>query len=209
MAVAGLPARVPTIVRVGAAIAAVGSGYHFSLSVLASDWRHDTPLAHLILVPPLAAVLLVGACLRYRHVASFGLSRFDLLVAAVFFLVPLVVVAVGPVIWSKYFWAMRLDLLTLPLFASATIVLLFGLRALVPLAFPLVYLLLAWPLPYLAVLEHLLGVFTESDDDRGRDDLGHDRNRYARTRFRPIALPDRSRRSPDGRQRRQRLFRRQ
>jgi exosortase len=162
VASAGVPARIPTVIRVGAAIAAVAAGYHFSLAVLASDWRHDTPLAHLILVPPLAAVLLVGACRRHRHVASFGLSRLDLLVAAIFFLVPLVIVAVGPVLWSKYFWAMRLDLLTLPLFASATIALLFGSRALVPLAFPLAFLLLAWPLPYLAVLEHALGAFTRA-----------------------------------------------
>jgi exosortase/archaeosortase family protein len=52
--------------------------------------------------------------------------------------------------------------LTLPLFAGAAIVLLFGLRALVPLWFPLAFLLLAWPLPYLALLEHVFAAFTSA-----------------------------------------------
>ena len=33
-------------------------------------------------------------------------------------------VAAGPALLAKYFWAMRIDLLTLPLFAAAAIVLL-------------------------------------------------------------------------------------
>ena len=159
---AAVSRRVPATVRAAAAIVAVGAAYYFSLGTLASDWRQDTPLAHLVLVPPLAATLLLGACLRHRHVASFRLGRLDLLFATVFFLPALLIVGAGPVLWSKYFWAMRLDLLTLPLFAAAAIVLLFGSRALVPLAFPLVFLLLAWPLPYLAALEHALDAFTNA-----------------------------------------------
>ena len=38
--------------------------------------------------------------------------------------------------------------------------LLFGVRSLVPFAFPLGFLLLAWPLPYLVLLEQALGLFT-------------------------------------------------
>jgi hypothetical protein len=38
-------------------------------------------------------------------------------------------VAAGPALWSKYFWAMRIDLLTLPLFAAAAIVHRFGVLA--------------------------------------------------------------------------------
>ena len=159
---AAVSRRVPATVRAAAAIVAVGAAYYFSLGTLADDWRQDTPLAHLVLVPPLAAALLLGACLRHRHVASFRLGRLDLLFAAVFFLPALLIVGAGPVLWSKYFWAMRLDLLTLPLFAAAAVVLLFGSRALIPLAFPLAFLLLAWPLPYLAALEHALNAFTNA-----------------------------------------------
>ena len=63
-------------------------------------------------------------------------------------------------IWSKYFWATRLDLLTLPLFVSAAVMLLFGTRALIRFGFALTFLLLAWPLPYHALIERTLGFFT-------------------------------------------------
>ena len=100
--------------------------YHFSLRTLASDWRYDTPLAHLVLVPPIAAALLVAASRRHRYVAFLRLGRFDLVLAGMFAAAALGLVAAGPALWSKYFWAMRIDLLTLPLFAAAAIVLRFG-----------------------------------------------------------------------------------
>jgi len=144
------------------AIVAVAIAYHFSLSTLASEWSYDTPLADLVLVPPLAAGLLVGASRRHRYVAFLRLGRFDLVLAGLFAAAALGLVAAGPALWSKYFWAMRIDLLTLPLFAAAAIVLLFGARSLVPLAFPIGFLLLAWPLPYLALLERGLTAFTNA-----------------------------------------------
>ncbi len=160
MASAALPTPVRAGPRLAAAIVSVAVAYHFSLDSLAAAWRHETPLADLVLVPPLAALLLVAATRRYPHVASFRLGRLDLLVGGLLMLMALGFLAIGPVYWSKYFWAMRLDLLTLPLFAAAGVTLLFGLRALVPLWFPLAFLLLAWPLPYLAALEHVLEWFT-------------------------------------------------
>jgi exosortase/archaeosortase family protein len=144
------------------AIVAVAVAYHFSLATLASEWSYDTPLADLVLVPPLAAALLIGASRRHRYVAFLRLGRFDLVLAGLFAAAALGLVAAGPALWSKYFWAMRIDLLTLPLFTAAAIVLLFGARALVPLAFPIGFLLLAWPLPYLAVLERGLTAFTDA-----------------------------------------------
>ena len=72
----------------------------------------------------------------------------------------LALLVAGPVIWSKYFWATRLDLLTLPLFVSAAVMLLFGTRALIRFGFALTFLLLAWPLPYHALIERTLGFFT-------------------------------------------------
>src|SRR5207244_7401324 len=126
------------------------------------DWRYDTPLSDLVLVPPIAAALLVAASRRHRYVAFLRLGRFDLVLAGMFAAAALGLVAAGPALWSKYFWAMRIDLLTLPLFAAAAIVLLFGARALVPLAFPIAFLLLAWPLPYLALLERGLTALTHA-----------------------------------------------
>jgi exosortase/archaeosortase family protein len=50
--------------------------------------------------------------------------------------------------------------LTLPLFVSAAVMLLFGTRALIRFGFALTFLLLAWPLPYHALIERTLGFFT-------------------------------------------------
>jgi len=143
-----------------AAIVAVALAYHFSLQTLASNWRYETPLADLVLVPAVATLLLIAASRRHRYVAFLRLGRLDFLIGGFLILTPLAFLTVGPAHWSKYFWAMRLDLLTLPLFAAAGVVLLFGSRALIPFWFPLTFLLLAWPLPYLALLEHALELFT-------------------------------------------------
>jgi exosortase/archaeosortase family protein len=158
----GLAPHVPAGPRIAVAIVAVALAYHFSLSTLASEWSYDTPLADLVLVPPLGAALLIAASRRHRYVAFLRLGRFDLVLAGLFAAAALGLVAAGPALWSKYFWAMRIDLLTLPLFTAAAIVLLFGARALVPLAFPIGFLLLAWPLPYLALLERGLTAFTSA-----------------------------------------------
>lgn len=155
-----LAPHVPAGPRLAVAILAVACAYHFSFATLASDWRYDTPLADLVLVPPMAAALLVAASRRHRYVGFLRLGRFDLVLATVFAVAALALVAAGPALWSKYFWAMRIDLLTLPAFAAAVVVLLFGARALVPLAFPIAFLLLAWPLPYLALLERGLDAVT-------------------------------------------------
>jgi hypothetical protein len=141
---------------------AVGLAYHYSLATLASDWRYDTPLADLVLVPPIAAALLFAASRRRPYVAFLRLGGLDYVLAALLLGIGFACVAFGPTAWSKYFWAMRIDLLTLPLFVAAVVVLLFGARALIALGFPILFLLLAWPLPYLALLERGLSAFTSS-----------------------------------------------
>jgi exosortase len=148
--------------RLAAAVAAVAFAYQFSLQTLATNWKYETPLSDLVLVPPLAAILLVAASRRHRYIARLRLGRVDLVVGCSLILATLTFLTIGPAHWSKYFWAMRLDLLTLPLFAAGGVVLLFGTRALVPLLFPLAFLFLAWPLPYLALLEHILDAFTQA-----------------------------------------------
>jgi exosortase/archaeosortase family protein len=155
-------APVPAGLRLAAAVLAVAIAYHFSLQTLAANWQYETPLADLVLVPPLAAVLLVAATRRHRYVARLKLGSLDILIGSSLLLAALGFLTVGPAHWSKYFWAMRLDLLTLPLFAAGGVVLLFGARALVPLFFPVAFLFLAWPLPYLALLEHALDAFTRA-----------------------------------------------
>jgi len=70
--------------------------------------------------------------------------------------------APAPALWSQCSWALWIAPLSLPWFAGARLVLLFAARALVPLAFPIAFLLLAWPLPYLALLERGLTAFTNA-----------------------------------------------
>ena len=147
-------------VRVVAVVVCSALAYSFSLGTLVDGWRYQTPLADLALVPFLAALLLVAACRRHPHIEALRLARVDVILASLCLLAALALLVVGPVLWSKYFWATRLDLLTLPLFVAAAVMLLFGTRAIVRFGFALGFLLLVWPLPYFAVMERTLGAFT-------------------------------------------------
>ena len=151
---------VPVALRLALLVSCAAAAYSFSLRSLGGEWRYETPLADLVLVPLLAVGVLVASWRRHPYVGALRLGRLDLVLGPACLLVAFTVVAAGPTLWSKYFWAMRLDLLTLPLFVAAGIVLLFGARAVVPFAFAVGSLLLAWPLPYLALLEHTLEAFT-------------------------------------------------
>jgi exosortase/archaeosortase family protein len=158
-------APVPVGLRLGLLGSCSVAGFWFSLQSISGQWRYETPLADLVLVPILAAALFVGVSRRHPYVRDVGLGWFDLLAGTAVLAVALGLVVVGPILWSKYFWAMRVDLLALPLFLGGAILLLFGARAIVPFAFPVLSLLLAWPLPYLAVLERLLAGFTQATSD--------------------------------------------
>ena len=156
---------VPVGLRLGLLVLASVAAFWFSLQSLSGQWRYETPLADLVLVPALAVVVLVAASRRHPYVGVLRLGWFDLLAGTALLGLALAIVVAGPVLWSKYFWAMRLDLLALPLFVAAGILLLFGARAIVPFGFPVLSLLLAWPLPYLALLERALGGFTQATVD--------------------------------------------
>jgi exosortase/archaeosortase family protein len=155
-------AGVPVAFRLALLGLCSAAAFWFSLRSLSGQWRYETPLADLVLVPFLAAALFVAASRRHPYVGILRLGWFDLLAGTTLLAGSLALVAVGPVYWSKYFWAMRLDLLALPLFVASGIMLLFGARAIVPFALPILSLLLAWPLPYLALLERLLGAVTSA-----------------------------------------------
>jgi exosortase/archaeosortase family protein len=155
-----VPRVLPVSVRIAVVSVAAAVGYRYSLGTLVSEWNHDTPLADLALVPTIALALAAAAASRHRYVAHLRLGRCDYLLAIPLLLAAIVLVAVGPIAWSKYFWAARIDLLTLPLVALASLVLLFGARIVFPFALPVLFLLLAWPLPYAVMLEHELARFT-------------------------------------------------
>jgi exosortase/archaeosortase family protein len=155
-----VPRVLPVSVRIIVVAAAFAVGYRYSLGTLASEWNHDTPLADLALVPALALLLVAAAATRHRYVGHLRLGRCDYVLAVPLLLAAILLVSVGPIAWSKYFWAARIDLLTLPLVAVASLVLLFGARVIFPFGLPIVFLLFAWPLPYTVVLEHAIARFT-------------------------------------------------
>lgn len=146
--------------RVAAVVACTVVAYAFSLGSIVGGWRYQTPLADLALVPFLTALLLVAAYRRHPYVGELRLARVDVVLASLCVLFALALMVAGPVVMSKYFWATRLDLLTLPFFVAAAVMLLFGARALVRFGFALAFLLLAWPLPYHSVIEWTLTTFT-------------------------------------------------
>lgn len=154
-------APVPVTLRLALLVGCTVPAFWLSLSALAGQWRYETPLADLVLAPVLSLALFVAATRRHPYVAILRLGWFDLLLGTAFLAVSLGLLAAGPTVWSKYFWAMRVDLLALPLFVAGGILLLFGARAIVPFAVPVLSLFLAWPLPYLAFLERALAAFTE------------------------------------------------
>jgi exosortase len=156
------PRAVSVRMRLFAVLGGVVIAYSFSLQSLLSGWRYDTPLAHLALVPLLAALLLFAATHRYPHVAWLRLGRADVVLAGLCLAAAFTLLAAGPAVWSSYFWASRLDLLTLPLFVAGALILLFGARSITSFVFPLGFLLLAWPLPYLILLEQTLDFFTRA-----------------------------------------------
>ena len=67
---------------------------------------------------------------------------------------------VGPVVAGNLYYALRPDLLAVPLVAVAGVCLLLGVRALVGLVVPLLLLVLTWPLPLRALLEPAAGAAT-------------------------------------------------
>ena len=67
-----------------------------------------------------------------------------------------------PVRLSTMYWVWRVDLLALPLFVAGAISVLFGVRTLWRLRFPVLFLLFAWPLPYTVLLMQQLQNFTNA-----------------------------------------------
>ena len=155
LAPAALLERVPR--RVLALLGLVLLAYHYSLGTLARGLALQTPLADLALVPLIALVL---AWVRLRrepaprpihdrqvdYIVGFGL------IAAAFGLIELL-----PATLEARFWLYRIDLLSLPFFVAGIVTLLWGVRRAWAAKVPILFLLLAWPLPYAP----LVGDWTE------------------------------------------------
>lgn len=146
--------------KVAAALAGIALAYHYSLATLLQTLDLETPLAYLGLVPIIA--LLLAAMRRHPSATEPPIHdrQIDYIIG-----IPLVGAALAinlllPAQLSSMFWVWRLDLLSLPLFVAGVIAIVFGARALWRMRVPVAFLLLAWPLPYTALLIRWLEGFT-------------------------------------------------
>jgi exosortase/archaeosortase family protein len=138
--------------RVVLLIAIVVGAYWLSLGTLWRDLSGQTPLAFIGLSPILALGLLVAGLLRRTPLPPPG--RADIAVGLPLIAAAGAIVFFAPFATSLYFWVARLDLLSLPLFVAGALILLFGWRVIFISRGALVVLLLAWPLPYLVLIEN-------------------------------------------------------
>jgi exosortase/archaeosortase family protein len=151
-------------VRGVAVVVLAGTAFHYSLLSLLRELTVQTPLAYLGLVP-FIALLLAWARIATDSSTSklapslaldFPLGR---LLGVLFLFVAFVVAVVVPT--SVDHWLNRLDLLALPLFVAGLVTVFYGLRRLWLWRFPVAFLLLAWPLPYLPLAGDGLRWFTD------------------------------------------------
>ena len=134
---------------------AVVVAYHYSLRTLTHTITLNTPLAYLGLVPIMAA----GLAWARRHGPTgpdIHDRQIDLIVGLTLVGSALMALLVLPGRLGSLYWVWRLDLLTLPVFVAGVVCLLFGTRAVWHQKAPILFLLLAWPQPYVWIIEHAL-----------------------------------------------------
>ncbi|HYM96278.1 MAG TPA: hypothetical protein VET26_03170, partial [Candidatus Sulfotelmatobacter sp.] len=132
-------------------MASVALAFGASLLSLLSGFPWHPVLGAAVLVPVAALALAAGVAMRGGDTGPdihdryldyiVGLGLLGLSTAVMLFL---------PGALSIFFWSWRLDLLVVPFFVAGSLALLGGSRALWRFRIPLGFLLLAWPLPYLA-----------------------------------------------------------
>jgi len=147
------------VARPLALVALVVIAYHYSLRTLLDGIELDTPLAYVALVPVVALLMALAK--------GYGPYAIDIHDRQVDYIigVPLVAAAVGanlvfPTRVSSMFWVWRIDLLTLPFFVAGAVALIFGTRTLWRVRGAILFLFLAWPLPYVFAIDRGLGNFT-------------------------------------------------
>jgi exosortase/archaeosortase family protein len=143
-------------------VAVVVVAYHYSFSTLLRTLKTDTPLAYLGLVPFIALALAAVRARPLKPEPDIHDREVDYIVGVPLLLSSLAINLLLPVRLSTMFWVWRVDLLALPLFVAGAIAILFGVRTLWRLRFPIVFLLFAWPLPYTKLLMAQLQNFTNA-----------------------------------------------
>ncbi len=143
----------------------VAGAYQYSLVALAQGLSYQTPLAYLALVPIVALLLGWFAVARSARnprtprdlPLDFVLGRLS---GIVLILIAVSASLILPARLGPVFWIDRLDLLGLPVFVAGLVVVFYGLRRLWTVKAAVLFLFLAWPLPYVVALGGWLDTFT-------------------------------------------------
>ena len=155
-------ASIGVLLRAAIIIGATLGAYHYSLSTLLSGLSLQSPLAYLGLVPFIALLLVILKSLAPRDEPDIEDRFVDYVIAIPLLTAALAMLVILPVHAARYFWLLRLDVLSLPFFVAGAISLLFGVRTVWRLRWPVLYLLVAWPLPYVLFLSNGMGTFTDA-----------------------------------------------
>ncbi len=146
--------------RAAVALVAIVLAYHYSLATLLRALSLENPLAYLGLVPVISIMLIAAHGIAPHREPNIHDRELDYIVGIPLLLVAVAVVLVVPSRLSVFFWLWRLDLLSLPLFAAGAFTLIFGVRAMWQQRLAIVFLVLAWPLPYALLVNDWLQTVT-------------------------------------------------
>ena len=137
------------LAQAGVALGATAIAFWASLISLEAGFPGHLALGALGLVPLISLLLAAAIAIRRQRPEPaihdryldyiLGLALLGAATAAMWFL---------PRSMSIFFWSWRLDLVWLPFFAAGAVTLVCGVRAVWRYRLPIVFLLLAWPLPY-------------------------------------------------------------
>jgi exosortase/archaeosortase family protein len=150
--------RVPR--RALALLGLVFVAYHYSLQTLARGLALQTPLADLALVPVIALILAWVRLRREPAPRPIHDRQVDYIVGLGLIAAALALVMLLPATLETRFWLYRIDLLSLPFFVAGVVTLLWGVRRAWAAKVPILFLLLAWPLPYAPLVGDWTDAFT-------------------------------------------------
>jgi exosortase/archaeosortase family protein len=143
-------------------VVAISIAYHYSLLTLARGLGLQTPLAYLSLVPVIALGLAWVALRREPAPLPIHDRQLDYIVGVGLMSLALAIAFLLPDALTTRFWIYRVDLVGLPVFAAGVISLFYGLRSLWALRYPIVFLFLAWPAPYLPLVGEGIRAFVDA-----------------------------------------------
>jgi exosortase/archaeosortase family protein len=139
----------------------VALAYPWSLVTLSRSVTLQTPLAYLALVPVVALLLARVALTRQPAPRPIHDRQLDYIIGLGLIFMAAAILLFMPDSLRSRFWLYRIDLLTVPFFVAGVVTLLYGVRRMWALRVPILFLFLAWPVPYLPLVGDGLRAFTD------------------------------------------------